>query len=491
MSRFTKLRVLCLASAVLLPAQTPATTINPTVRRIVDEISQERIAANLKKFEGFGTRYIMSSDDDPVHGIGAAKRWIYGEFKSYSPKLEVSYQTFRVREGARRGQVLHEIELANVVAILPGTVERDRYVLVTAHYDTVNLHRKPQFTDAGRMADLVKHGMDEAEAQRVLQLFPTADTIGDVDNEATAAETISPGVTDDGSGTAAVMELARVMSQYQFKKTLVFLVFAGEEIGLEGSKAYAAMAKQKGMQIEAVLNNDIIGSDTADNGRVNNSTLRVFSDGPEDSPGRALLRYTKLMAQRYVPSMHVEMVFHGDRFNRGGDHTSFVTQGYAAVRLTTPNENYENQHTATDTFANTSVPYTTRVTRMNAAVLANLALAPPPPVANYIYQSGERKGDRSPMLSRGKSGYDAVLRWQPSAAPDIAGYEVVIRATTAADWEREIWVGNVTSYSMPDVSIDDIVIGVKAIDRDGNQSLVSAYLEPVIQQLTAPPASPK
>ncbi len=491
MSRFLKLWALGLASVAWLPAQTPATTINPTVKRIVDEISQERITANLQKFEGFGTRYIMSSDDDPAHGIGAAKRWIYGEFKSYSPKLEVSYQNFRVRKGARRGQVLHEVELANVVAMLPGTVYRDRYVLVTAHYDTVNLHRKPKFSDAERMADLVKHGMDEAEAQRVIQLFPTIDTVGDVDNEATAAETISPGVTDDGSGTAAVLELARVMSQYQFKKTLVFIAFAGEEIGLEGSKAYAALAKQKGMQIEAVLNNDIIGSETAGNGRVNNSTLRVFSDGPEDSPGRALLRYTKLMAERYVPSMRVEIVFHGDRFNRGGDHTSFFTQGYAAVRLTTPNENYENQHTATDTFANTSVPYTTRVTRMNAAALASLALAPPPPVVNYTYQSGERKGDRSPMLSRGKSGYDAALRWQPSTAPDIAGYAVVIRATTAADWEREIWVGNVTSYSMPDVSIDDIVIGVKAVDRDGNQSLVSAYLEPVTQQLTAPPASPK
>ncbi len=491
MSRFTKLWALCLGSVGFLLAQTPATAINPTVKRIVDQISQERIAANLRKFEGFGTRYVMSSDDDPVHGIGAAKRWIYGEFKSYSPKLEVSYQTYRVRKGARRGQVLREVELSNVVAILPGTVDRDRFVLVTAHYDTVNLHRKPQFTDAERIADLVKRGMEEAEAQRVIQVFPTVDTIGDVDNEATAAETISPGVTDDGSGTAAVMELARVMSQYQFKKTLVFMAFAGEEIGLEGSKAYAAMAKQKGMQIEAVLNNDIIGSDTAGNGRNNNSMLRVFSDGPEDSPGRALLRYTKLMAERYVPSMHVEMVFHGDRFNRGGDHTSFFTQGYAAVRLTTPNENYENQHTATDTFANTSAPYTTRVTRMNAAALASLALAPPPPVVNYIYQSGERKGDRSPMLSRGKSGYDAALRWQPSNAPDIAGYAVVIRATTAPDWEREIWVGNVTSYTMPDVSIDDIVIGVKAVDRDGNQSLVSAYLEPVTQQLTAPPASPK
>ena len=172
MLRFTKLWALCLGSVALLPAQTPATTINPTVKRIVDEISQERIAANLKKFEGFGTRYILSSDDDPVHGIGAAKRWIYGEFKGYSPKLEVSYQTFRVRKGARRGQVLHEVELANVVAILPGTVDRDRYVLVTAHYDTVNLHRKPQFTDAERVADLVKRGMEEAEAQRVIQLFP-------------------------------------------------------------------------------------------------------------------------------------------------------------------------------------------------------------------------------------------------------------------------------------------------------------------------------
>jgi len=491
MLRAGKLLILCATSAALLLAQAPPAAINPAVKRIVDGISEQRIAASLQKLEGFGTRYILSGDDDPAHGIGAAKRWIYGEFKSYSPKLEVGYQTFRVRKGARRGQVLREVELANVVAMLPGTVYRDRYVLVTAHYDTVNLHRKPPFTDAERVADLLKRGMDEAEARRVIALFPTADTLGDVDNEATAAELVSPGVTDDGSGTAAVLELARVMSQYQFNKTLVFVAFAGEEIGLEGSKAYAALAKQKGMQIEAVLNNDIIGSDTAGNGRVNNTTLRVFSDGPEDSPGRALLRYTKLMAERYVPSMQVEMVFHGDRFNRGGDHTSFYTQGYAAVRLTTPNENYENQHSATDTFQNTSVPYTTRVTRMNAAALASLALAPPPPVVNYTFQSGERKGDRSPMLSRGKSGYDAALRWQPSTAPELAGYAVVIRATTAPDWEREIWVGNVTGYTLPDVSIDDVVIGVKAVDRDGNQSLVSAYLEPVTQQLTAPPASPK
>ena len=474
----------------MLWAQAPPTGLNAAVTRIVDGISEARIAASLKRLEGFGTRYILSPDNDPVHGIGAAKRWIYGEFKSYSPRLEVSYQTFRVREGARRGQVLREVELANVVAVLPGTGDRDRYVLVTGHYDTVSLHRKPKFNDEERIADLVKRGMAEAEARQVIRVFPTEDTVADVDNAATAAETIAPGVTDDGSGTAAVLELARVMSQYRFDKTVVFIAFAAEEIGLEGSKAYAAAARQKGMRIEAVLNNDIIGSDTAGNGRVNNTTLRVFADGPEDSPGRALLRYTKLISERYVPSMHVEMVFHRDRFNRGGDHTSFYTQGYAAVRLTTPNENYENQHSATDTFANTSVPYTARVVRMNAAVLASLALAPPPPVVNYTYQSGDRKGDRAPMLGRGKSGYDAALRWEPSPAPDVAGYAVVLRATTAPDWEREIWVGNVTSYTIPDLSIDDIVIGVKAVDRDGNQSLVAAYLEPVTQQLTAPPAAP-
>jgi hypothetical protein len=474
----------------MLLAQAPPTALNPAVARVVEGVSEQRIAAHLKKLESFGTRYILSSEDDPAHGIGAAKRWIYGEFKSYSPRLDVSYQTFRVKEGARRGQVLREVELANVIAVLPGTVDRERYVLVTAHYDTVSLHRKPKFTDAERIADFVKRGMTEAEAKRVVELFPTEDTLGDVDAEATAAEKISPGVTDDGSGMAAVLEVARVMSQYSFDKTLVFAAFAGEEIGLEGSKAYAAMARQKGMQIEAVLNNDIIGSDTAGNGRVNNTALRVFSDGPEDAPGRALLRYTKLMAERYVPSMKIDMVVHGDRFGRGGDHTSFYTQGYAAVRLTTPEENYENQHTGTDTFANTSAPYTTRVTRMNAAVLASLALAPPPPVVNYTFLSGDRKGDRSPMLSRGKSGYDAALRWLPSNVPDVAGYAVVMRATTAPDWEREIWVGNVTSFTIPDLSIDDIVIGVKAVDRDGNQSLVAAYLEPVTQQLTAPPAAP-
>jgi hypothetical protein len=240
------------------------------------------------------------------------------------------------------------------------------------------------------------------------------------------------------------------------------------------------------MQIEAVLNNDIIGSDVSGNGRSSTNVLRVFSPEPNDFAPRELARYTKLIAERYVPSMQVEMVFRRDRFLRGGDHTSFLNAGFPAVRLTTASENYENQHSATDTFANTSVPYTTRVARMNAAVLATLALAPAPPVLNWTWSSGPNKGGHVPLLTRGKSGYDAVLHWVPNTEPDLAGYAVMLRSTTSPVWEREIWVGNVNTFTLPNVSIDDIVIGVKAIDKDGNQSVVSCYTEPVLPSMLTP-----
>src|SRR5260370_17346808 len=147
-----------------LAAQSPPTRLNPAVKQVVDGISEERIAADLKKLEGFGTRYILSVQDDPAHGIGAAQRWIYSEFKSYSPRLEVSFQNFRVKKGARRGQVLREVDLANVVAVLPGTADKDRFVLVTAHYDSLTLKPNPKFTQQERLDDLVKRGVDENEA---------------------------------------------------------------------------------------------------------------------------------------------------------------------------------------------------------------------------------------------------------------------------------------------------------------------------------------
>jgi Peptidase family M28 len=473
-------------SVCSLFSQQPETNINPTVRQIVDSISEERMAATLKKLEGFGTRYILSAQDDPLHGIGAAKRWIHDELQSYSPRLQVSYQNFGIKKGARRGQVIRDVDLSNIVAVLPGTAQKDRYVLITAHYDTVALIRKPYTGEEQRIAEAVRQGIDESEARRYVKAIPAEREQGPLDFEATAAQTVSPGVTDDGSGTAAVMELARVMSAHQFEKTIVFVAFAAEEVGLSGSQVYAAQAKKDGMQIEAVLNNDIIGSDVSGNGRSTTNILRVFSGGADDASARELARYVKLIAERYVPSMQVQMVFRGDRFLRGGDHRPFVDQGFAAVRLTSASENYDNQHTITDTFANTSVPYATRAARMNASVLASLALAPAPPDLNWTWSSGPNKGGHEPMLTRGKSGYDAVLYWRPNTEPDLAGYAVMMRSTTSPVWEREVWVGNVTSYTLPDVSIDDVVIGVKAVDRDGNQSVVSCYTEPVLPSILTP-----
>jgi Peptidase family M28 len=507
----SKLRLSVLAAcycAVQGLAQPPTTQLNPTVKKIVEEVSEERIGATMKRLGDFGTRYVGSEQQNATHGIGGASKWIESEFKSYSPRLEVSLQPFNVPKTQRTPK---DLDLVNVVAVLPGTIDKDRYVIISGHYDSIAL-RRPQ------------NG-----AVRTDDAGPAS---------AADADPLAPGVADDGSGTAATMELARVMSQYTFDKSIIFITFAAEEIGLNGSKAYAAKAREQKMQIEGVLNNDIIGSDVAGNGMSANNHLRVFSEDPQDSPSRSLARYTKEIAERYMPGMTVDLVFRHDRFGRGGDHTSFVAEGFAAVRLTTPSENFANQHTATDTFANASVPYTTRVAKINAAVLATLALAPKPPQVAPIRQPGAgrggarggttdaadagrgggraadaapaapgagdpasagrgqggrggRGGTPQPGLSRGK-GYDAVARWaMPNPEPDIAGYSILIRDTTAPYWQREIYVGNVTEYTMPDTSIDDIVIGVRAIDKDGNPSLVSAYvMAPTRLVDPAAPATP-
>jgi hypothetical protein len=294
---------------------------------------------------------------------------------------------------------------------------------------------------------------------------------------ANRAET-APGVSDDGSGVAAVLELARVMSQYEFEKTVVFVAFAGEEEGLVGSTLYAAKARRENQIIDGVLNNDIIGTEISGNGRIDNGSVWVFSEEPADSPSRELARYVRQVGERYQPSLRIESIFRTDRFSRGGDHTPFNLEGYAAIRFTTPNETYANQHTVTDTFANASAPYTTRVAQANAAVLASLAFAPKAPVTSEPILTGPRAGELAPTIGRGQTRYDAALRWKnDNPEPDLLGYVVVLRKTTAPDWEREIFVGNVTEYTLKDVSIDDTIFGVKAVDRDGNESLVSPYVE--------------
>jgi hypothetical protein len=433
----------------------PSQRLDPKIQKIISEISVDRIAEILKKLESFETRNTLSDPSQPNRGIGAARQWIFDQFKSYSPRLEVSFDTHMIPKG---GRVWKDVELRNVVAILPGKLPQaaSRWIMITGHYDSLNLRVPPE-----------------------LRRDP-----------AKAAELPAPGVTDDGSGTACVMECARVLSQYEFDATLVFVAFAGEEQGLVGAHAMAKRLKERGQVIQAVLNNDIIGSEVSGNGVIDNRRVLVFSEDPNDSPSRSIARFFKLIGERYFPELSVDLIFRHDRFGRGGDHTAFNQEGYAGVRVTTPNENFANQHSPTDTFANTSPSYTAKVVKVNAAVAAAMALAPrapvtsrppAPPAASPAPADTEAPAPRpqpsGPGLSRGASGYDAVLRWDyPEPEPDLAGFVVVVRSTTAPDWEREIWVGNVKEFTLKNTSIDQLVFGVKSVDREGHESPVSAYV---------------
>ncbi len=430
----------------LLFAQTVPKNINTTVKQVVDEVSEQNIIATLKTLESFETRNTFSATDDPLHGIGAARKWIYDQFRSYSPKLEVYYDTYKVKKQPR---VFRDVEVVNVVAVLPGTINKDKQIIISAHYDSLHRISKPGTPEPGEQ--------------------PT------VDEEKTVAAR-APGVTDDGSGVAAVMELARVMSKYEFEKTIVFVTFAGEEQALIGSSPFAVKAQKEKRQIEGVLNNDIIGSEVSGNGRSDNSTVRIFSPEPRDSMSRELARYIKFAGERYVTSMKLELIFREDRYGRGGDQMPFIEHGFPAVRITTSSENYENQHTATDTFANTSPSYITRVAKVNGAALATLALSPKRPVVLREIKTGPNKGKMTPNLARGKSRYDAVLKWaHDNPEPDLLGFSVVWRSTRSPFWENEMFVGNVKEFTLPNVSVDEYVFGVKAIDKDGNESLVAAY----------------
>ncbi len=436
-----------LFSLIALPASAQYKAVNPQVSKVVSSITEERIVEVLKKLEAFGTRNLLSSQTDPVRGIGAARQWIYSQFRNYSPRLEVAYDQYRLKKIAEpNSRVPRDVDLYNVVAVLPGKVHPEQRVIISGHYDTLVL-------------------------------------TGPTGNSTTAGETppagdpngTEPGVTDNASGTACVMELARVLSQFEFEKTLVFIAFAGEEEGLLGSSLYAAKARKAGQKIEAVLNNDIIGFEASGSGRIENRRVNVFSDDPADSPSRTLARYAREIGERYVPMMKVDTVFRSDRVSRGGDHTPFSQEGFAGVRFSSPQENLANEHTITDTFANTSPAYITKVTKVNGAVAASLAWAPVTPQVSEQVERNGRKVTRL-FLTRGNARADPVLKWKHAEEKDLAGFVVVMRSTTAPYWEREVFVGKTAEYTVPDISIDEWVFGVKAVDQSGNESLVAPYI---------------
>ena len=444
-----------------VPPPLPSQRLDPNIQKVISEISEENIAAILKKLEGFGTRNTLSDTNDPARGIGAARQWIFDQFRSYSPRLEVSFDTHMIPKG---GRIWKDVELRNVMAVQKGKQDPERWILVTGHYDSLNLRIPPEMRgDLEKMANID-----------------------------------APGVTDDGSGTACVMECARVMSRYEFGATLVFVALAGEEQGLIGARELAKLLHARNQVVEAVLNVDTIGSDVSGNGISENRRMVVYSEDPNDSPSRQVARFIRLVGGRYYPEMQVELVFRHDRFGRGGDHTAFNQEGYPGVRFTTPTENFENQHSPTDTFANTSPSYTARGVRLVASVAAAMAQAPRVPVtmrpagsaapartpaqsapsgaaAETMPQGYTRPAQTGPGLSRG-SGYDAVLRWDyPNPGPDLAGFIVVIRSTIAPDWEREIWAGNVREFTIKNLQIDHVVLGVKSLDKEGHESPAAAY----------------
>lgn len=416
------------------------------IARIVQEIDSRNIENTIRKLVSFGTRNTLSAQDDPKRGIGAARDWLFGEFSKAAEqsggRMTVAKQTFEQPKAAR---VPAPIMITNVVATLKGTQPESagRTYVVSGHYDSMCTSPTDAVCDA-------------------------------------------PGANDDASGTAAVLEMARVMAKYKFDATIIFMAVAGEEQGLLGSTYAAEQAKLNGSDIEAMFTNDIIGSSLGGNGVRDAHTVRVFSEGvpsnekPEeatvrrgvggenDSASRQLARFIKETADRYVPAMRVMMVYRRDRYLRGGDHIPFLERGFAAVRFTEPNEDYRHQHQNVrsengvqygDLPQFDDFSYIANVARVNAASLAMLALAPARP--------------KNTGLVTTRLANDTDLKWDANKETDLAGYEIVWRETTSPVWTNARGVGNVTSFTMKGMSKDNYFFGVRAVDKQGNKSPVS------------------
>ncbi|HEY0875047.1 MAG TPA: M28 family peptidase [Vicinamibacterales bacterium] len=446
-------------TALPVAAQSEAATgeLDPRIQKLIASISEERLEQLLKKLSSFHTRNTLSDPNLP-NGLGEARQWILDEMKNASPRLQVEFDTHQIPQG---GRITHDVELRNIVAVLPG--KSPRRIYVSGHYDSLNLGERGQAglnTGRGNQPAGQRGQAAGAPGQRGQQ----AQGRGRGGGGRSDPNVVAPGANDDGSGTVLSMELARVFAQsgIEFDATLVFMTVAGEEQGLIGSTEHAKRMKEQNVPVQALFNNDIVGGSLGGNGLRDSATVRVYSEGPEDSPSRSLANFAKRMAERYVPSHEIRLMSRRDRFGRGGDHSGFNSQGFAAIGFRESRENYSKQHNANDTIDGVDFRYLAQNARANAAGMAVLALAPPPPEV------------RQNMLSRGQSGYDARLRW--TASPGAAGYRIFWRKAWAPDWENELYVGNVTEFVLPDKNIDDHVFGVAAVSAGGHESTVSAYV---------------
>src|SRR5262245_23276697 len=420
-------------------AQTPpAPDADPRIEKLVASISEDRLRQIDEKLTSFVTRNTLSDTTSPTRGIGAARQWIFDELKRSSSKLQVSFDVYKL---AAQGRITREVELRNVIAVLPG--KSPRRIYVSGHYDTVNIGPGGQAASNARPAG--QAAPPDPQLQR------------DQDHNVAA-----PGANDDGSGTALTMELARVFAEsgIDFDATLVFACWAGEEQGLIGSRAHATKIAAEGVAVDGVFNNDIVGNSHGGNGVIDAKSVRVYAEGPEDSVARSLARYIQKTASIYVPSHQIRLMAREDRFGRGSDQTAFNQHGYPAVVFREANENFSMQHSANDTLEGVDFKYLAQNVRVNAAAVAALALAPPAP--------------KLAGIGRQPSAYDAHLRW--TASNGAVAYRIYWRDTWSNDWQRQQLVGNVTQFVLPNVTIDDYVFGVAAVGADGHESLVNAYV---------------
>ena len=447
------------------PAAAGQSAIDPRIVKLVESVSEERLQQLLQKLVSFGTRNTLSDATSSTRGIGAARQWIFDELQRTSPKLQVSFDTHQI---PARGRITRDVELRNVMAILPGKTARRIYV--SGHYDSLNLGAGGQQTSNSGQGRGAAPGGAVATRPGAAPQAP-GEPAAPVDPQTRPNQNYdidAPGANDDGSGTVLSMELARVFanSGIEFDATLVFMTVAGEKQGLIGSGAHAKAAKEQKIPIQAWFNNDIVGNSHGGDGSVDGATIRIYSEGPEDSPSRELAVFAARMGAQYVPSHRVRLMARRDRFSRGGDHSALNAQGFAAIGFRESKENYSKQHGPNDTIDGVDFKYLAQNARVNAAGMAVLALAPPPP--NILSPRG------MPTIDRRTSGYDAHLRWE--ASPGAAGYRVFWRNAWAPDWEHEMAVGNVTEFTFPRMNIDDWVFGVAAVDAAGHESTVSAYI---------------
>jgi len=416
--------------------------LDPRIYDIVEAASADRIEADVRALAGFGTRNTFSDTLSDSRGIGAARRWIKAQFDEISQNcggcLEVSFQTSIVPASRR---VPQETAIVNVVAIQRGTLYPDRYVIMA----------------------------------------------GDIDSRASSgndAETDAPGANDNATGMAGAMEAARVLTQYSFPTSIVYLGLSGEEQGLLGGRSMAEKALAEEWDIVAVLNNDMIGNTEGIDGIKDNTTFRVFSEpvpatdslsdhqrrrtrgGEVDGPSRQIARYVDRMADLYFPNLDAIMIYRLDRFGRGGHHRPFNDVGFPGVRIMETHENYNRQHQDIrvedgieygDVVEWVDFDYAAKVTALNAATMASLAWAPPAP-ANVRIAGANRPS--------------TTLSWEVSDDPNLAGYKVYWRDTTAPQWQHFRWAGMAESLTLENVIIDNYLFGVAAVGRNGNESPV-------------------